>query len=82
MKLFEGLIDRMNKFEELMSKKRSNSPRGKKVSDDGDDSPTSIKKMGNNEDQDDQQAFDMGEDSEELRKQSEAMDALKKKLEE
>ena len=67
-----------------MTKKRSSSPKGKKISDDGDDSPTSIKKMGNNEDQDDnqEQAFDMGEDSEELRKQSEAMDALKRKLEE
>ena len=78
LQLFEGLVDRMNKFEEVMTKKRSSSPaKGKSNNSDEefeeDGSPSSIKKG-------EEPGFDIGEDSEEMRKQSEAMDALRKKI--
>ena len=77
--MFTALVDRMNKFEEVMTKKRSASPAKGKSNDDDeeldeDGSPSSIKKG-------EEPEFDIGDDSEEQRRNSEAMEALRKKIE-
>ena len=78
--LFEGLLDRFNKFEEMLLTKRMKSPKGKSSLDPS--SPSSHKKTDGAEGEED--ADDgVGADSEEGRlEEKAAMESLRNKLEE
>ena len=79
--LFEGLLDRFNKFEELLLAKRTKSPKGKGSSVGDPSSPSSIKKTeGGAADAEEEDL--LGDDSEEGRlEEKAAMESLRNKLE-